>query len=125
MQDGVVPDCTIVTDRERKTGIDVEHAVVLNVGALADFDQLLLRSQHRTEPDARVAFQAHLPDQHSRWSNPALKRVAALWDDTVERVDWHSTHSSSWGHLHWQRFGVLTDKSFGPVSIHPSSARSA
>src|SRR5215212_10119850 len=95
MHHGLVSDGAIVAHRERVPGIDVEHAVVLNIAAFTDLDQFVVGPQHGAEPDAGVAFQADLPDQHSCWGNPAPRSITALWGDTIQGIDWHSTCSSS------------------------------
>jgi hypothetical protein len=78
-----VPDGAIIADGEREAFFDMEHAVVLNVAAFSDFDHIIFGPQHGAEPDARIAFQADLPDQHSGQGNPEFSRLGKLWRTIV------------------------------------------
>src|SRR4051794_21468650 len=89
MNHGMVPDGTIVAHRQRVSRIDVEHAIILNVAAFTDLNQLVVCSQHCAEPDARFAFQPNSPDQYRRRRGPALR--GKFWASTIKREDWHSS----------------------------------
>jgi hypothetical protein len=51
VQDDVVADGHVLADQQREAGIGVAGRIVLDVGALADLDPLIVTAQHRAEPD--------------------------------------------------------------------------
>src|SRR5918998_1958914 len=60
MHDGVVPDHAPLADHGRETGVGVEDATVLDVGAGADRHRLRVAAQHGPVPDARFFAETHL-----------------------------------------------------------------
>src|SRR5687768_14480593 len=50
----------------------MKECALLDVGALADIEQLVVAAQHRPEPDADVAPNPHVPDHVCVGSNPDL-----------------------------------------------------
>jgi len=54
VQDHVVADRAILSDRQRKATIGVTGRIVLHIGIFADLDPLVVAAQYRAEPDART-----------------------------------------------------------------------
>ena len=72
VQHHLVADRAVLTDRERETRVDVEHAAVLDVAAFADLDGGIVRPHDRAEPDAGFALEADIADQDGSRGDPAL-----------------------------------------------------
>jgi hypothetical protein len=53
----------------------MQHSQVLNVCPSANRDGLIVRSQHRAEPDAGGFRQCHSADQRSIGSDPDISRL--------------------------------------------------
>ena len=62
-----VADAGVALDHCRQVFRAVDDRVVLDVGALANFDRRLVASQHRAEPDAGAGLDLHVADEDRGW----------------------------------------------------------
>jgi hypothetical protein len=78
MQNDAMADRAVRPDDERKAHVGVENAVLLNIGAGADRDPLIVAAQHAAEPDIGVLLQRDAADDVRAWSHeePAGGRKA-------------------------------------------------
>src|SRR5262249_50821566 len=83
-------DGAVLSDRERKAGIGVTDAVVLDVGALAELDPFIVAAQHRTEPDAGAALQAYLADDSRGIGDEIIAVGGKIGPLPVQFVDRHA-----------------------------------
>ena len=74
-------------NRQRKSHIGMQDAAILHIAALADMDQLIIAAQHRAEPDAGLAVDPHLADQHGVGRDPTLAIGRQDRGDAVEFID--------------------------------------
>ncbi len=56
------PIVTLVADRARRVGVDVDHGGVLHVRVVADADVIDVAAQHGAEPDVGMAAQEDSAD---------------------------------------------------------------
>ena len=70
----------------------MEHASILHVAALTGVDQLVIASQDRAEPDARILPQTHPSDHHGVAGDPALI-FRAIGTRVAESVNRHRGNS--------------------------------
>src|SRR6516162_9704533 len=89
MQDGIVANSAVLSDRERKAGIGVAGRAVLHIRAFADLDPLIVAAHHRTEPDAGAWLQAHLADYARGLSDEIVAVGGKVGSLPVEFVDRH------------------------------------
>src|SRR5262249_25604056 len=87
----VVADDAILADGEGKARIGVQHRVVLDLGALAQLDPLVVPAQHRVEPNAGVGLEPHAPNDDGTLGDPItairrqLRRLAVKLEDCHSR----------------------------------------
>src|SRR5579883_2567702 len=62
MQNDAMADGDALADRHRLSGIGMNDAVILDIGARADGDPFIVAAQHRAEPDAGAGHQTDLSD---------------------------------------------------------------
>jgi hypothetical protein len=94
VQDDVVTNRAVLPDRQRKTPIGVAGRIVLHVGVLTDLDPLVVAAEHRAEPYARLAVQAHLADDGGRLGNEIMAVSGELGPLPVKPVDRHKVSVS-------------------------------
>ena len=82
-------DRAVAPDRQGRADVGVKHAAVLDVGALAHLDGLIVAPEHGTEPDARVAFEPHSPDHGRGGRDPILAFGRKIRSYPVENVGRH------------------------------------
>lgn len=63
-------DRAIPADRQRKIGVGVHNAQVLDVGSMADADGFDIAPQHCAKPDGHILSEADVTDHISIWRNP-------------------------------------------------------
>ncbi|MCC2640582.1 MAG: hypothetical protein K0S45_995 [Nitrospira sp.] len=92
MQDHVVTDGHIVADKERMGIVrDMQHAEILNVGPVADTDQVDVAADHGVKPGAGVLAHDDIPDDDGRVLDEAGNGNAR--SDALK----HSDHRSNLG----------------------------
>src|SRR4029450_9509603 len=89
VQDDVVADGDVLADGERVTGVGVTGRIVLNVGALAELDPLIIATQDRAEPDGGRLQEAHLADHDGSVGNEIASVLRKVGPLPVELVDRH------------------------------------
>src|SRR5262249_26477410 len=72
VQHHVVTDHAAAADRKRKTRIGMQRRVVLDLGALADLDPLIVAAQHSAPPHADLGLEAHTADHDRGFGDPVL-----------------------------------------------------
>src|SRR5919106_1443022 len=72
VQHGEVADRHVRAYGQGKARVGVQDAAVLNVGAFAHGDQLVVATQHYAPPDARVPLEPDLADHRSARRDPEL-----------------------------------------------------
>ena len=91
VQDHIMADDAVLADLEGKARIGVQHRVVLDLGALAQLDPLVVPAQHRVEPDAGVGLEPHAPNDDGAIGDPItairrqLRRLAVKLEDCHSR----------------------------------------
>src|SRR5258705_2257482 len=99
VQDEVVTDGAVLTDRQRKTHVGVAGRLLLQIGIFADFNPLIVAGQHRAEPHACRAQQAHLAD-HGRSIGDEVVAVGGEFRRLpVKLIDCHASLISWWRRL--------------------------
>src|SRR6185437_2271347 len=89
MHDDAMTDGHALADRHRLAGIGMDHAVILDIGILANRDPFIVAAQYRAEPDTRASQETHLSDQHRVRCDPATFRY--LRRDSLECVNRHAS----------------------------------
>ena len=82
-------DGDMLTDHYGKARIGVENAAVLDVGAVADGDRLIVAAQHRMPPNAGFFPEFDLSYDHCRGCNPKI--VAIGFDAIIAQGVTHGT----------------------------------
>ena len=62
VQHRLVADRDVLPECERNAGVDVQDRGVLDVGALAEGDDVVVAADDCVEPDARLVVHDHRPD---------------------------------------------------------------
>src|SRR5262249_25084366 len=91
MKNGIVAYGAPRTDRQRKAGIGVERAVVLDVGALSDFNPFVIAAEDCAEPDAHPDPYPHSSDNYRCFCDIKLIgrcRIGLLSTETEQRHTW-------------------------------------
>src|SRR5690606_25363524 len=100
----VVTDGDALAQGQRKAHVGVHDATVLHVAVLSDMDQLVVATQHRTEPDTGPRLQADIADQVGAWCNPAIGMGI---DTGASQAVFHARQSSSLSAQVYEVFGRL------------------
>src|SRR5262249_23573873 len=95
VQHDVVADDAVIADRQREAGIGVQRRIVLDLRALAELDPLVVAAQHRAEPDAGIALEAHAADHARALRDPVAAVGRQLRRHAVELEDRHQ-HLTAW-----------------------------
>ena len=90
-----VADRDVAADDEGKPGIDVHDHALLDIGAIADADRLVVTAQSRAEPDADIEAEMHAADHLRVGRDPDPGGVGEVGDVIVEGVERHG--GLSWG----------------------------
>jgi hypothetical protein len=69
MNDGTVPDRTFVANGQRGILIDMQHAVILNVGSPTNHDRSAISTHDGVIPDACTLSNGDVADDHRAWGN--------------------------------------------------------
>ncbi len=56
VQHDLVTDGYVVADRQRKTGVSVQNAAILNIAALTHLNPFIVAAQYGIEPNTAVRF---------------------------------------------------------------------
>ena len=88
VEDGAVADGAAGTDRQRRAGIGMEHAEVLDVGAGAEADALVVAADHHAEPDADLFAQFDIADDLGAAGDKA-EAGRQRGREAIEREDGH------------------------------------
>src|SRR5579863_4402420 len=74
VQDRIVADGAVFTDRQRIPGIGVQRGIILDIAAHPDLDPLVVAAQHGIEPDAGAALEPYLADDDCIFGHVAQAR---------------------------------------------------
>ena len=91
LQVRVVTDDTVRADQGRQVGGAVDHSAVLDGGALADADEVAVRTQDGRGPDRRAGADLDLSDEHRVRMHPCSR--IDVWFVLTEGIDGHGDPS--------------------------------
>src|SRR5215469_7434777 len=88
MNDGPVPDSTLVTNSKGCVHVHVQRAVILDVCAAADDDRRAISTYHGVVPNARAFVDGNVADDLRAGGNKYV--VCNSWPNTIIRENWHA-----------------------------------
>src|SRR5690606_27574705 len=85
-----VPDADPLAHPARKTGVGVQDAIVLHVGATTDVDAVRVRTDHAAEPQAGPCRDAGRPDHRGVRGDPGtgIDRRLMIAEGNVHALPW-------------------------------------
>src|SRR5271154_6728227 len=89
VQDRIVPDRAILPDIHGKAHVGMQHRILLNVGAGAEENPLVVAAQRRAEPDAAVVAQHYVADDVGVGRDPESVRRRQRRPAVIEGVVGH------------------------------------
>src|SRR6516165_10341988 len=96
MQDDVVADGAVLPDRDGKAGIGVERAVILDLGALAEFDPFSIAAQDRAEPDAGIELEPNAAEHARALGDPIASFARQFRRLSIELENRHGVPQEDW-----------------------------